>query len=363
MNSPVPQPKPYILDIAAYVPGVAKAADGRALVKLSANENPLGCSEAALAAMMQSREAARYPDPDSIALRTALGELHGIDPALIVCGTGSGELLNCAVQAFAGVDDEVLFSRFAFSLYPLLAKKVGAKAVLAENDDFSASVDAILAAVTPRTRVVLLDNPNNPTGTWLEPAEVERLHAGLPGDVLLVLDQAYGEYVADGGAPGLALAATADNVLVTHTFSKIYGLASARVGWATGAPHLIDAINRIRGPFNVPGASQAGALAALGDQDFVRHARAENRRVREAFVARLAALGNRGVRCVPSEANFVLVVFPDQPIAESARDAIADAGYAVRHLPSQGLGEALRITIGREDDMTKVGDAIESALG
>ena len=155
----------------------------------------------------------------------------------------------------------------------------------------------------------------------------------------------------------------ADNVLVTRTFSKIYGIASARVGWATGAPHLIDALNRIRGPFNVSGAGQAGALAAVRDQDFIRHCRSENAQTRAAFVARLESLGNRGVRALPSEANFVLAIFPDQATAERVRDAIADAGYAVRHLPGQGLGDALRITIGRKDDMAKVGDAIEAALG
>ena len=362
-NPSIPTPKPYILDIAPYVPGVAKAADGRALTKLSANENPLGCSDAALAAMMQSREAARYPDPDSIALRTALGELHGIDPARIVCGTGSDELLNLAAQAFAGVGDEVLMPQYSFSVYPIAARRVGATPVEAPARDYTADVDALLAAVTERTRLVFIANPNNPTGTFLPHSEIERLHAGLPVDVLLVLDQAYSEYLDDEGALGRALAGTADNVLVTHTFSKIYGLASARVGWATGAPHLIDALNRIRGPFNVTGASQAGALAALGDRDFVRRSREENRRVREAFVARLDALGNRGVRSVPSEANFVLVFFADQPTAERVRDAIGDTGYAVRHLPSQGLGDGLRITIGREDDMAKVGDAIEAALG
>ncbi|GAB5348325.1 histidinol-phosphate transaminase [Alteriqipengyuania sp. 357] len=363
MNSPVPQPKPYILDIAPYVPGVAKAADGRPLTKLSANENPLGCSEAALAAMMQSREAARYPDPDSIALRTALGDLHGIDPALIVCGTGSDELLNLAAQAFAGAGDEVLMPQYSFSVYPIAARRVGATPVETPAKDFGTDVDALLAAVTPATRIVFVANPNNPTGTYLPHSEILRLHDGLPDDVLLVLDQAYAEYLDDEGAPGLALAGKADNVLVTRTFSKIYGLASARVGWATGAPHLVDALNRIRGPFNVTGAAQAGALAALGDRDFVRHSREENTRLRAAFVARLDALGNHGVSAVPSEANFVLVRFPDQPTAEKVRDAIADAGYAVRHLPGQGLGEALRITIGCEDDMARVGDAIEAALG
>ena len=358
-----PQPKPYILDISPYVPGVAKAADGRTLIKLSANENPLGSSEAALAAMAAPHEAARYPDPDSIALRAALGELHDIDPARIVCGTGSDELLNLAAQGFAGPGDEVLMPQYSFSVYPIAARRVGAVPVEAPARDFGADVDALLAAVTGNTRVVFIANPNNPTGTYLPHDEIMRLHAGLPHDVLFVLDQAYAEYLPDEGAPGLALAGEADNVLVTRTFSKIYGLASARVGWATGAPHLVDALNRIRGPFNVTGAAQAGALAALGDQDFVRRSREENAQVRASFVARIEALGNRGVSHVPSEANFVLVTFPDRPTAERVRDAIADTGYAVRHLPGQGLGEKLRITIGREEDMARVGDAIESVLG
>ncbi|WP_370183031.1 histidinol-phosphate transaminase [Alteriqipengyuania sp.] len=362
MKSRAPQPKPYILDIAPYVPGVAKAADGRALVKLSANENPLGCSDAAATALAKPHDAARYPDPDSIALRTALGELHGIDPAQIVCGTGSDELLNLAAQAFAGVGDEVLMPRYSFSVYPIAARRVGATPVEAEARDYGADIDTLLAAVTDRTRVVFIANPNNPTGTHLSNEDLARLHLGLPDDVLLVLDQAYAEYLEDEGAAGLALAGAAQNVLVTRTFSKIYGLASARVGWATGAPHLIDALNRIRAPFNVTGATQSGALAALGDQDFVRHSRRENARVRKAFVDRLAQLGHHGVRTVPSEANFVLVFFPDQPTAERVRDRIADAGYAVRHLPGQGLGDALRITIGRDDDMVKVGDAIEATL-
>lgn len=362
MSSPFPQPKPYILDIAPYVPGKAKGADGRALVKLSANENPLGCSEAAEAALAAPHSPATYPDPDSVALRTALGEMHGIDPARIVCGFGSDELLNLAAQAFAGAGDEVLMPRYSFSVYPIAALRVGATPVEADVQGYGADVDALLAAVTPKTRVVFIANPNNPTGTYLPHEEIVRLHAGLPADVLLVLDQAYAEYLEDGGAPGLALAGEAQNVLVTRTFSKIYGLASARVGWATGAPQLVDALNRIRGPFNVTGASQAGALAALADQDFVKASREENARVRAGFVARMAQLGNRGVSTVPSEANFVLVFFPDQPTAERVRDSIAEAGYAVRHLPGQGLGEGLRITIGREDDMARVADAIEAEL-
>ncbi len=359
MTATRPEMKPYVAAIHAYVPGKSAGADGRPLIKLSANENPLGTSPAALKARMEAPGPDRYPDPDSTALRAALGELHRIDPARIVCGTGSGELLNCAVQAYAGVGDEILFSRYSFSLYPLLAAKVGADAVMADNMDYAASVDALLAAVTTRTRVVLIDNPNNPTGAWLGDREIARLHAGLPTDVLLLLDHAYAEYLPDGvNDGGMALAAQAENVLVTRTFSKIYGLAGERIGWGTGALHIIDALNRIRGPFNVTLAGQAAAEAAVRDQDFVRASRDHNAATRARFVAAIEALGNHGLRAVPSEANFVLVLFEGALSAEAAMAGIAEAGYAVRHLPGQGLGQGLRITVGTEEQM----DAIAMTL-
>ena len=354
-----PTLKPWIDAIHAYVPGASRAADGRPLVKLSANENPLGCSPHVLEALAGERHPALYPDPDSAALREAIGETHGIDPARIVCGTGSGELLHGAVQAFAGSGDEVVFARYSFSLYPLLAHKVGADVVLAEDDDHAPSVDALLAAVTPRTRVVLLDNPNNPVGTWLPREEVERLHAGLPRDVLLVLDQAYAEYLPEGvDDGGFALADAHDNVLVTRTFSKAYGIASERVGWATGAPHLIDALNRLRGAFNVSASGQAAALAAVRDQDFVQHSRAANAVARARFVEQIAALGNRGLRCLPSEANFVLMLCEGAVTAPAALAAIAEAGYAVRHLPGQGLPHALRITVGTPEQMDAIAEVL-----
>ena len=261
-----PTPKPWIEAIHAYVPGKATGSDGRPLIKLSANENPLGSSPAALAALAEGHVAADYPDPDARALREAIAAVHRLDPALIVCGTGSGELLHCAVQALAGPGDEVLASRYSFSLYPLLAHKVGATAVLAEDDGYAASVDNLLAAVTPATKVVLLDNPNNPVGTFLPPSEVARLHAGLPSDVLLIVDEAYGEYVDPAlQQAAFELAAAHENVLVSRTFSKAYGLASERVGWMTGAPHLIDLVNRLRGAFNVSVSGQKAALAAVSD--------------------------------------------------------------------------------------------------
>src|SRR6187200_2399106 len=236
-----PQVKPWIAAIHAYVPGKSKAADGRPLAKLSANENPLGTSEAALAARAAAVAPSLYPDPDSVALREALGALHGIDPARIVCGTGSGELLAVAASAFAGPGDEVLTVRYGFSLYEIVTRRCGATPVEVADADYGTDVDALLGAVTGRTRLVFLANPNNPTGSFLPRAELARLHAGLPASVLLVIDQVYAEYVDpkdDDGA--LTLAAGHANVLVMRTFSKAYGLAGERVGWATGAPELIE---------------------------------------------------------------------------------------------------------------------------
>ena len=355
----IPQMKPYVASIHAYVPGRSKAKDGRALKKLSANENPLGTSPAALAALDAGSEPRLYPDPDSMALREAIGALHGIDPARIVCGTGSGELLNCAAQAYAGLGDEIIFSKYSFSLYPLLAAKVGASAIIADDGGYKASADALLSRVSERTRIIFLDNPNNPLGSWLTREEVSRLHSGLPSNVLLVLDQAYAEYLPqelDDG--GLELSARADNVIVTRTFSKIYGLAGERIGWATGAAHLVDALNRIRGPFNVTLSGQRAALAALEDQDFVAASREHNASERARFVAAIEALGNHGLRAVPSEANFVLVLFEGALRAEDALDGLAEAGYAVRHLPGQGLPDALRITIGSVEDMTVITETL-----
>lgn len=359
-----PEPKPWIAQIHAYVPGKSKSASGKPLVKLSANENPLGSSPAALAALAEGHVAADYPDPDARALREAIAQVHGLDPERIVCGTGSGELLHCAVQALCGPGDEVLASRYSFSLYPLLAQKVGATAVLADDDSYGASVDHLLAAVTERTRVVLLDNPNNPVGTYLPPAEVARLHAALPADVLLVVDEAYAEYVDPAlQQAGFALAAAHENVLVSRTFSKAYGLASERVGWVTGAPHLIDLINRLRGAFNVSVSAQKAALAALGDQAFVAASREHNAAERARFAAAIASLGNHGIFASPSEANFLLVHFEGAVTAAQALEALSDAGYAVRHLPSQGLPNALRITIGTTDDMTRVIAALRTLCG
>jgi histidinol-phosphate aminotransferase len=358
-----PQPKPWISAIHAYVPGKSAAdfarADAVVPVKLSANENPLGTSPLALAARSAAAHPAVYPDPDSKALRSAIGALHGIDPARIVMGTGSDELLNLAAQAYAGPGDEVLYVRYGFSVYDIAARRCGANPVVAPDADYGSDVDALLALVSERTRVVFVANPNNPTGSYLPRGEIARLHAALPADVVLVIDQAYGEYVAphdDDGA--LALAAAHANVLVTRTFSKIYGLAGERIGWATGDAGLIDALNRIRGPFNVSSTGQVMAMAALGDQAFVEASRRHNAAERARFVNALEAMGNHGLRPLPSQANFVLILFEGALSAEAAFDGLATRGFITRWLPGQGLPQALRITIGTAEQM----DAIALAL-
>ena len=354
-SNSAPQMKPWIAAIHAYVPGQSKASDGRELVKLSANENPLGTSARALAARGAAAGPSRYPDPESTELREAIGKLHGIDPTRIVCGTGSDELLNLAAQAFAGPGDEVIYVRFGFAVYDIAARRCGATVVVAPDRDFGTDVEALLACVTPRTRVVFLANPNNPTGSYLPRAEVARLHAGLPADVLLVIDQAYAEYVDPRDEDGsLELAAGHANVLVTRTFSKIYGLAGERIGWGTGAGDIVGALNRIRGPFNVTLSGQAAAVAALGDEEFVRASREHNRAERTRFVEAVSALGNHGLRTLPSEANFVLVLFEGALSAEAALIGLAQRGYAVRHLAGQGLPQGLRITIGTREQMDEV---------
>jgi histidinol-phosphate aminotransferase len=359
----IPEPKPYISAIHAYTPGKAKADDGRVLVKLSANENPLGCSPHASEAMAaQCGTMARYPDPASNALREALASTYGLEADRIVCGTGSDELLNLIAAGYAGQGDEIIHVNYGFVVYEIATRKVGAKVVMAPDKDYGTDVDALLALVTPDTRLVYLANPNNPTGTVMSMGQIERLHAGLPKDCVFVLDQAYGEYLDNDGPGAFDLARRHDNVLITRTFSKIYGLAAERIGWAYGAPHLIDTLNRIRGPFNVTSAGQAAAIAALADRDFVDASRAHNALWRDWMMAEVASLSNYGLRAVPSAANFVLVLFEGNCTAEVANNELMEAGYVVRHLPNQGLGHALRITIGTEAENRGLMEALRLIL-
>ncbi len=358
-----PEPKSYIRAIHAYTPGKAKADDGRVLIKLSANENPLGCSPAASDALAGAQHTlARYPDPSSGALREALAQAFDLDSSQIVCGTGSDELLNLIAAGYAGVGDEIIHVNYGFAVYEIATRKVGADVVIAPDADYGTDVDALLALVNSKTRLVYLANPNNPTGTVMSDAEVARLHAGLPSDVILVLDQAYGEYLDSDGPSAFDLARRYDNVLVTRTFSKIYGLAAERIGWAYGKPHLIDTLNRIRGPFNVTSAGQVAAIAALADKDFVIRSRVHNAEWRSWLAAEITALSNHGLRAIPSAANFVLVIFDGAVPAATADRELVEAGYVVRHLAGQGLGHALRITIGTEKENRGFMEALRHIL-
>jgi histidinol-phosphate aminotransferase len=342
-----PQPRAGILDIQAYVPG-RDHVDGVAKVyKLSSNETPLGPSPKAVAAFRAAGETlALYPDGAATALRTAIAARHGIDPARVLCGTGSDELLSLLTQAYVGPGDEGIYSRHGFLVYRINLLAAGGTPVVADETALTACVDAILSKVTDRTRIVFLANPNNPTGTYLPYDEVRRLHAGLPSRVLLVLDAAYAEYVRSNDyASGLELALTADNVVMTRTFSKIHGLAALRLGWLVGPPAIVDALNRIRGPFNVNAPAIAAGAAAIADDSHIAAALAHN----DEWLPRLSrALEALGLTVTPSVGNFILIHFPDVP-GQTAREAdafLGRRGLVLRAVAAYGLPNALRMTIG-----------------
>jgi len=360
-----PQPKDWIKAIHPYVPGKSTTNDGVRVAKLSSNENPLGTSDKARAAFAaQAGGLERYPDGGALALREALAARHGLDPARIIYGTGSDEVLHEAAGAFAGPGDEVIYVRYGFAVYEIALRRVGATPVIAPDKDYATDVDAVLAAVTERTRIVFVANPNNPTGSYTAREEIARLHAGLPDNVLLVLDQAYAEYLeADEDDGGMALAMSAPNVLVTRTFSKIYGLAGERIGWGYAAAPIIDAMHRIRLPFNVTIAGQNAAIAALADEEFVAKSRAHNAHWRGWLADEVGKLGNAGLRAIESKANFLLVLFEGAVTAEAAYQGLMERGYIVRWLPNQGLANALRITIGTEAETRGLAVALRDIVG
>lgn len=347
-----PSPKPWIMGIAPYVPGRATADNGRSVVKLSSNENPHGTSAAAREAFALHRgDLDRYPDASARQLREAIAAAHDLDPDRVIYGTGSDEILHLVAGAYAGPGDEVVYVRYGFAVYDIATRRVGATPVVAPDSDYGTDIDAVLACVTPQTRLVYVANPNNPTGTYIPHTEIARLHAALPRDVMLVIDQAYAEYLEPADEDGgLALARTEANVLVTRTFSKIHGLAAERIGWGYGSAEAIEAMHRIRAPFNVTTAGQAAAIAALSADDFVTLSRTENAKWRSWFASEIGQLGNAGLRAVPSMANFVLVTFDGPVSAEHAYKALMERGFIVRWLPGQGLPNALRMTIGTETE-------------
>lgn len=344
-----PEPKAGILDIAAYVPGKS-GASGAKVHKLSSNESPLGASPAAIAAYRAAAASLElYPDGGATALREAIAARYGLKAENIVCGAGSDELLQLLAHAYLRPGDEAIYSQYGFMVYPIIIAANGATAVVAPEKNHLADVDAILARVTPKTRMVLLANPNNPTGTYLPFSEVKRLHAGLPPSVLLVLDAAYAEFVRRNDyESGVELVSTFENVVMTRTFSKIYGLAALRIGWAYCPAHVADVLNRIRGPFNLNAPAIAAGAAAIADQGFVEEAIAHNDRWLPWLEAEISKLG---LKATPSVGNFILVEFPaDAGHAAPAADAfLVSRGIITRRMEGYSLPAFLRITIGSEE--------------
>jgi histidinol-phosphate aminotransferase len=348
-----PEARPSVLKILAYKPGESSIEGKSEAIKMASNESPLGPSPKAVEAVGAALGHLELYPGCTGALKAAIGEAHGLDPKSIMCGSGSEQLIRLVAQAYADAGDEIIQSEFGFLLYRIATLAAGADLVVAKEQDFTTDVDAILAAVSERTRIVFLANPNNPTGTMIAADELRRLRLGLPGRVLLVIDAAYAEYVEDPTySEGIDLvdesvAAGVDNVVVLRTFSKIYGLAAMRLGWCYGPLAVIAALNRVRGVFDVSILSQVAGIAAVGDQEHITRARRHNSKWLPKLTAELSALG---LEVLPSAGNFVLARFPGGADESVAADSyLRDNGIIVRAMAGYGLPEALRITIGTDE--------------
>jgi len=352
--------RPGILSIAPYVPGDHGLPGDGPVYRMASNESALGPSPAAIAAYREmSPLLHRYPDGGARILRAAIAAHHGLDAARIVCGGGSDDLLQLLIRAYAGPGDEVLYSHYGFAVYPIAALSAGATPVAAPEVDLRTDIDALLAHVTPRTRICVIANPNNPTGSYITHKELARLREALPADILLIVDAAYAEYVdAADYADGADLVQRFDNVVMTRTFSKIYGLAALRLGWALCPEAVADVLNRIRGPFNVPAPAQAAGVAAIGDAAHIQRSRQHNDYWRSWFTGRMRELG---LHPYPSVANFVLVKFPRDPAlsADAAAAFLNQRRILPRKMGAYHLPECLRFTIAEEEALK----AAVAALG
>jgi histidinol-phosphate aminotransferase len=356
-NGRAPRPRPEIFSVDSYVGGESKLAGFEQPLKLSSNEGALGAPPGAIAAMAGSAATMHlYPDGGVTALREALGQKFGLDPARIVCGNGSGEILIQLIQSYSGPGDELIMSVHGFSIYEISAKISGCAVRKAPEKNLTTDVDAMLALVTPATRIVCVANPNNPTGTLLSQSEMERLRAGLPGDVLLIIDAAYAEYVEDEDYdPGIRLVDAGENTVMTRTFSKIFGMGGARLGWGYMPAAVADVLNRVRPPFPVNGFAAAAGVAALAEPGWIERGRAHNRQAKRRLSERLA---QAGLDARPSEANFVLVNFATPERAIAADEFMKSRGIIVRRVASYGLPEFLRITIGTDEACNRVAEAL-----
>ena len=352
-----PTPHAGILAIDTYVPGKSKALGYQGTVhKLSANETPLGASPLAKAAFQSAVDRLEvYPDGSATALREAIGAAHGLDPARIVCGAGSDELLAFLASIFCEPGDEGIYPQHGFLVYRIAILAAGGVPVVVPERDFTVDVDAILAAVTPRTKIVYIANPGNPTGTYVSGAAIARLAESLPRHVILVMDGAYAEYVtARDFDPGFALVTERENVVVTRTFSKIHGIASVRLGWCYAPAAVCDALNRVRGPFNTNDPAARAGIAAIGDAAHVARSVAHNSEWVDRLSSGIAACG---FPVTPSAANFILVHFRDADEAKAADAFLLARGLILRGVASYGLPRCLRLSIGTAEANTLVLEA------
>lgn len=355
----LPTPRKGILDIKAYVGGEGRG-DFSDPVRLASNENALGSSEKAVAAYLKAAEELnRYPDGAALALRTALGNKFNLNPEQIVCGAGSEQLISLLIGAYAGEGDNIVYSQYGFAMYAIMAKGLCVESIAApEKPDLRTDIEAMLAAVTPRTKLMMIANPNNPTGSWLTKAEMKSLRARLREDVLLVVDSAYAEFVDDPDyEDGEKMVDQYQNVVMLRTFSKIYGLAALRIGWGYFPAEVARVLNRVRAPFNVSVPAQAAGIAALEDDDFLKRTLEMNRHGLPQVTKGLEALG---VHVYPSVGNFVLAKFG--PNAEQVRLTLKEKGIFVRQMGAYGLPECLRITIGRAEDNARLLETLQKIL-
>ena len=355
----VPAPRPGIMDIRPYVGGESAIEGVSRIVKLSSNEGALGPSPKAMEALRaMAPEMHRYPDGGAEHLRQAIAARFDLDASRIVCGAGSDELLGLLCRAYAGPGDEVLYSAHGFLMYAIAAKSCGATPVTAPEVELTAHVDNLLKAVTPKTKIVFLANPNNPTGTYLPASEVTRLREGLPAHVLLVIDAAYAEFVSRNDYTcGNELAESTDNTIVCRTFSKMYALGGLRLGWAYGPENVVGVLNRVRGPFNVSSAALAAGLAAFEDTEYADLCKRHNDYWLPWLSGQITELG---LQVVPSVGNFILVRFPALAgkDAASADKFLRSKGVIVRAMGAYGLTDYLRITVGTGEENQIVVDTL-----
>jgi histidinol-phosphate aminotransferase len=353
-----PQPRPEILTISPYVGGASTLPGVNRVYKLSSNEGAFGVPPMARQALKDvATEAFRYPDGGADTLRAAIGERWGLDPARIVCGAGSDDLLYQLAHAYGGPGRDILMSEHGFTIFDIAGTYAGSRVIKVRERDLRPDLDAMLAAVSPATRVVFLANPNNPTGAMIPEAEMNRFRAALPPEVLLVVDSAYAEYVtrADYNAGERLVDAGGGNTIMTRTFSKVFGLGGVRLGWCYGPPEVIDVLNRIRGTFNVSVLAQAAGVTALREPGWVEHCREHNAIWREKLADGIEAAG---IQVWRGQGNFVLPDFGTMGEANAADEFLRRRGLIVRRVGAYGLPQCLRITVGTAEECGLVVDAL-----